>query len=73
MAVNKTDHKNKVFILIKNDLIFILIIVEIKFVAPRIEEIPATWREKIEKSTEIVLCPVSNLSGGYIVHPVPVP
>jgi hypothetical protein len=27
-------------------------IVEIKFTAPRIEEIPAKWREKIVKSTD---------------------
>jgi hypothetical protein len=31
---------------------FILIIVEIKFTAPRIDDTPAKWREKIAKSTE---------------------
>jgi hypothetical protein len=30
----------------------ILITVVIKFTAPKIEEIPAKWREKIAKSTE---------------------
>lgn len=29
-----------------------LIIVVIKLIAPKIEEIPARWREKIVKSTE---------------------
>jgi len=31
---------------------FILIIVVIKLIAPRIDEIPARWREKMVKSTE---------------------
>ena len=31
---------------------FMLIIVEIKFTAPRIEDTPAKWREKIARSTE---------------------
>merc|ERR1711894_583028 len=31
----------------------ILIIVVIKLMAPRMEEIPAKWREKIAKSTEL--------------------
>jgi hypothetical protein len=32
-------------------LIFIFIIVEIKLIAPKIDEIPAICKEKIEKST----------------------
>lgn len=31
-----------------------LIIVVIKLIAPKIEEIPAIWREKIERSTEVL-------------------
>lgn len=31
---------------------FILIIVVMKLMAPRIDEIPAKWREKIVKSTD---------------------
>lgn len=31
---------------------FILIIVVIKLIAPRIDEIPAKWSEKIVRSTE---------------------
>jgi hypothetical protein len=51
-AVITTDHTNKG---IRSKLIpldRILIIVVIKFTAPRIDEIPAKWREKIAKSTE---------------------
>lgn len=31
---------------------FMLMIVVIKLIAPRIEEIPAKWREKIVRSTD---------------------
>lgn len=31
---------------------FILMMVVIKLIAPKIEEIPARWREKIVRSTE---------------------
>lgn len=48
-------------------------IVEIKFTAPNKEEIPAKWREKIAKSTDIPLWAIFPLSGGYTVHPVPAP
>ena len=33
---------------------FILIIVDIKFTAPRIDDTPATWREKIAKSSDSI-------------------
>ena len=36
----------------------------IKFTAPRREEIPAKWREKIAKSTEAPECPTVELRGG---------
>jgi hypothetical protein len=51
----------------------ILIIVEIKFTAPRIDEIPAKCREKIDKSTDAPECEIVEDRGGYTVHPVPVP
>lgn len=47
--------------------------VVIKLIAPRMEEIPARWSEKIAKSTAGLLCPTRDLSGGYIVQPVPTP
>jgi hypothetical protein len=32
--------------------------------APKIEEIPAIWREKIERSTELPICPIFLANGG---------
>jgi hypothetical protein len=56
IAVIKTDHTNRGIFSKFNLGVRILIIVEIKLIAPRIEEIPATWREKIVKSTLDLLC-----------------
>lgn len=73
IAVIITDHTNKG--IFSNDIPgdFILIVVEMKLIAPKIEEIPAICNEKIVKSTDILLCPVKPAKGGYNVHPVPVP
>lgn len=46
---------------------------EIKFKAPRIDEIPAKCKEKIDKSTEAPEWAKFEDKGGYTVHPVPVP
>ena len=51
----------------------ILITVVIKLIAPKIEEIPARWREKIAKSTDPPLWAIVDERGGYTVHPVPAP
>lgn len=48
-------------------------IVVIKLIAPKIDEIPAKWREKIAKSTEAPPWAILDESGGYTVHPVPAP
>jgi len=52
IAVIKTDHTKRG--VLSNDIpgVRILIIVEIKFTAPKIEEIPAKCKEKIDRSTE---------------------
>lgn len=51
-TVINTDHTNR-GIRSKDMLGFrMLMIVDMKLIAPRIEEIPAKWREKIVKSTE---------------------
>jgi hypothetical protein len=42
----------------------ILITVVIKFTAPKIDEIPAKWREKIAKSTEAPACAIPDDKGG---------
>jgi hypothetical protein len=43
---------------------FILFIVVIKFIAPKIEDIPAKCKLKIAKSTEGAGCPNISLKGG---------
>lgn len=50
-----------------------LIMVVMKLIAPRIEEIPARWREKITKSTEAPGWEKFPAKGGYTVQPVPAP
>jgi hypothetical protein len=50
-----------------------LIIVVIKFTAPKIEEAPARCRLKIDKSTEAPAWAIPAAKGGYTVHPVPAP
>lgn len=52
---------------------FILIIVVIKLIAPRIDETPAKWSEKIARSTEAPAWARLPARGGYTVHPVPAP
>lgn len=52
---------------------FMLMIVVIKLIAPRIEDTPAKWREKMVRSTDAPACAKFPASGGYTVHPVPAP
>jgi hypothetical protein len=64
IAVIKIDHANKGT---RSNVIpphRILIIVVIKFKAPKIEEIPAKWREKIARSTEPPACDTLDERGG---------
>jgi len=51
----------------------ILMMVVIKFTAPKIEEIPAKCKEKILKSTDAPAWAIPADRGGYTVHPVPAP
>ena len=63
-AVITTDQTNKG---IRSKVIpvdRILITVVIKFTAPKIEEIPAKWREKIAKSTEAPPWAILDDKGG---------
>lgn len=50
-----------------------LMIVVIKLMAPKIEDTPARWREKMVKSTEAPACARFPARGGYTVQPVPAP
>lgn len=51
MAVRKTDHTNKGVSENFMPMVRMLMIVEMKLIAPRIEEAPARCSEKIAKST----------------------
>jgi len=50
-----------------------LIIVVIKFMAPKSEAAPDMCKLKIAKSTAAPLWYLAPLRGGYTVHPVPAP
>ena len=52
---------------------FMLIMVVIKLIAPRIDETPARWREKMVRSTEAPAWAKLLARGGYTVQPVPAP
>lgn len=73
IAVINTDHTNKGIISINIPFGRILMIVEMKLIAPKIDEIPAICNEKITKSTDAPECLIFAESGGYTVHPVPAP
>jgi hypothetical protein len=73
MAVRKTDHTNKGVWSQDIPGLRILIIVVIKLMTPRIEDTPARWRLKIDKSTEAPEWAILEANGGYTVHPVPAP
>jgi hypothetical protein len=47
--------------------------VEIKLIAPIIDDAPAKCKEKIAKSTDLPGCPSKEAKGGYTVHPAPTP
>lgn len=64
IAVISTDHTNKGIRSNEIPLDRILIIVVIKLTAPKIDEIPAKWREKIAKSTEEPLWAILFAKGG---------
>jgi hypothetical protein len=50
-----------------------MLIVEMKFTAPRIDDTPARCSEKIARSTDAPACAIPLARGGYTVHPVPAP
>lgn len=72
-AVTSTDHTNNGvwYCVIAGG--FMLMIVVIKLMAPRMDEIPARWREKIVRSTDAPAWARFPASGGYTVQPVPAP
>lgn len=52
MAVMRTDHTNRGVWYCERAGGFMLMAVVIKLIAPRMEEMPARWREKMARSTE---------------------
>ncbi len=69
----RTDHTNRGVWYCERTGGFMLMAVVIKLIAPRIEETPARWREKMARSTEAPAWARLPASGGYTVHPVPAP
>ena len=73
MAVINTAQINKGMRSMRRPSTRMFKMVVIKFRAPRMEETPAKWREKIAKSTEGPAWARFLERGGYTVHPVPTP
>jgi len=63
-VVTKRDHTNRDSRSQLTPGARIFKIVVIKFTAPKIDLIPAKCKEKIARSTEWLLCPTNDLSGG---------
>lgn len=73
MAVINTDQINSGIRSKDKVLDRIFKIVVIKLIAPKIEDTPAKWREKIIKSIDEPPWNIWLERGGYTVHPVPAP
>ena len=50
---------------------FMLIVVEMKFTVPKIDDTPVGCTEKMSTSTDAKACAIPLASGGYTVQPVP--
>lgn len=72
-AVINTAHTNNGILCIVIPGVLILITVVIKFIAPKIDDIPAKCKLKIAKSTAPPEWNSILDNGGYTVHPVPAP
>lgn len=72
-AVIRTDHTNRGVWYCERAGGFMLMAVVMKLIAPRMEETPARWREKMARSTDAPAWARFPARGGYTVHPVPAP
>ena len=72
-AVIITDHTNRGVWYCDIAGGFMLIIVVMKLMAPKIEETPAKCKEKMVRSTEAPAWARLPAKGGYTVQPVPAP
>jgi len=68
-----TAHTNKGILCIVIPGVLIFRIVVMKFIAPKIDDIPAKCKLKIARSIEPPEWNSIDDSGGYTVHPVPAP
>jgi hypothetical protein len=73
IAVKNTDQTNRGARSQVIPALRMLIMVVMKFTAPRIDLAPARWRLKIDRSTEAPAWAIPADRGGYTVHPVPAP
>ena len=73
MAVIFTPHTNNGTRSRRRPLHRILITVVMKFTAPKMEDTPARWSEKIARSTDGPAWAIFLDKGGYTVQPVPTP
>jgi len=73
MAVKNTDHTKRGVWSHDRPGVRILMIVVIKFTAPKMEEAPAKCNLKIDRSTEAPAWATPAAKGGYTVQPVPAP
>ena len=71
--VINTDHTNKGTLDHCMPGVFILMMVVMKLIAPKIEDTPAMWSLKIPMSTHEEPWKTKFDRGGYTVHPVPTP
>ncbi len=72
-AVIKIDQANKGILWNGKLFALMFVIVQIKFIAPKIEAAPDRWRLKIARSTAPPEWAVIPDNGGYTVQPVPTP
>lgn len=73
IAVKNTDQTNRgVWSQVRPGARMLMIVV-IKFTAPRIDEAPAKCRLKMDRSTDAPAWAMPAARGGYTVHPVPAP
>jgi len=73
IAVMRIDQTKRGILSRDIDFRCIFKIVEIKLIAPRIEDISAIWRKKMIRSTEGPLWNIWDDNGGYRVLLAPVP
>lgn len=73
MAVIRTDQTKSGVWYCESAGGFMLMAVVMKLMAPRMEETPAKWSEKMARSTEAPAWARLPARGGYTVQPVPAP